>query len=514
MQIFALFSLKLQHKNYLIMKNLLLTLFLPLSLCAQVQVGGNIFPELSYERSGSCTAISADGQTVVAGGQPLVNPGVNSLRFPRARVYSLEGEDWVQKGQSLELTDISNIYYSLCKVALSSDGNIVALGNICTGINSNQGMVRVYEYNNGTWLQKGQDIVGEEKDYLAYEISLSADGNIMAIVAEGDSNYNFVGNYGNVTVYEFTESGWEQRGQKIMGYFTDTGSGFITTDMLQGTVSLSNDGNKMVIGCYSTSGNVKVFEYDGTTWQSLAELDIPGNEPYSYGWDVTISGDGNTVAASAISTDAAGSVKIYQQSDNGWIQKGQTVFGELNYDITGDFFGQSVSLSDDGTILAVGAPQTMVSQYMEGRARVFKFNNDQWVQLGNNMDGQQSVDYFGSDVSISGSGKYLAVGAPNAYNYPYAESGVVKVYDLTAAMQSDNFSGTGFSLYPNPAQNMVNISLNDGSLLTQANVYNALGQLLITGTNAAIDISGLSSGTYFIEAATTQGVTKKTFIKQ
>ena len=69
---------------------------------------------------------------------------------------------------------------------------------------------------------------------------------------------------------------------------------------------------------------------------------------------MSLSGDGKTVAVGApghwTRKDRPGYVKVYRRAGF-WKQLGQSIKGEA----LGDQFGQSVSLSSNGKILAIGA---------------------------------------------------------------------------------------------------------------------------------------------------------------
>jgi hypothetical protein len=69
----------------------------------------------------------------------------------------------------------------------------------------------------------------------------------------------------------------------------------------------------------------------------------------------------------------------------------------------------------------------------------------------------------------------------------------------------DNIAGlnAGYTIYPNPAQNIVNVVSNKYTDAKTITVYNVVGQIVSVTENknkqTAIDISALSSGVYFIE---------------
>ena len=102
----------------------------------------------------------------------------------------------------------------------------------------------------------------------------------------------------------------------------------------------------------------------------------------------------------------AGHVRVFEFSGGSWSQLGSDIDGEA----AGDEFGESVSLSSDGTILAVGAVGNDESGMTAGHARVFEFSGGSWSQLGSDIDGEAAYDNFGQSVSLSSDGTILAVG--------------------------------------------------------------------------------------------------------
>ncbi|MCF8370777.1 MAG: T9SS type A sorting domain-containing protein [Bacteroidales bacterium] len=77
------------------------------------------------------------------------------------------------------------------------------------------------------------------------------------------------------------------------------------------------------------------------------------------------------------------------------------------------------------------------------------------------------------------------------------------------------FSNDKFKLYPNPANNIINIKTKDG-ILNTVDIYSSSGQLLqktkSNKTQESIDISGLPPGNYFLRAITREGVFVRKFV--
>ena len=131
----------------------------------------------------------------------------------------------------------------------------------------------------------------------------------------------------------------------------------------------------------SDSGHVRVFQYQvisGTaTWTQLGQ-DIDGEAARDgSGRSVSLSSDGTRVAIGAPSNDAGGTnsghVRIYEYSNNSWTKLGQDLDGEEGYDSTqANQFGLSISLSSDGSRIAIGGHNNVEG---EGREDMFVFMN-------------------------------------------------------------------------------------------------------------------------------------------
>ena len=109
------------------------------------------------------------------------------------------------------------------------------------------------------------------------------------------------------------------------------------------------------------------------------------------------------------------------------IQIGSDIDGEA----AGDFSGESVSLSSDGTTLAIGAYGNVGNGTgtNAGHVRIYEYSAGSWTQLGADIDGEAAADNSGSFVSLSSGGDTVAIGAP--YNDGNGiSSGHVRVYSL------------------------------------------------------------------------------------
>ena len=183
--------------------------------------------------------------------------------------------------------------YQGCAVSLSSDGNILAVGGY--GDSTNAGATWIFTRSGSTWTQQGSKLVGTGATANAvqgYAVSLSADGNTLAVGGQGDST-----NAGATWIFTRSGSTWTQQGSKLVG----TGN---TGAARQGyAVSLSSDGNKLAEAGYADAINIGatwIFTRSGSTWtQQGSKLVGTGATGKAFqGYSVSLNGNGNTVAVS------------------------------------------------------------------------------------------------------------------------------------------------------------------------------------------------------------------------
>ena len=119
------------------------------------------------------------------------------------------------------------------------------------------------------------------------------------------------------------------------------------------------------------------------------------------GYSVSLSANGNIVAIGAVNNDANGNnnghVRVYSWNGSTWDQVGNDIDGEMGGN--GDFFGFSVSLSDDGNIVAIGGPKNDGTDTDAGHVRVYSWNGCVWSQLGSDIDGEYANDKLAAAFS-------------------------------------------------------------------------------------------------------------------
>jgi hypothetical protein len=307
----------------------------------------------------------------------------------------------------------------------------------------------------------------DSNDYFGYSVSLSRDGNTLAVGATGEgSNATGIGadednsapNAGAVYVFIRSDTIWTQqayvKASNTGGSESETGA----NDNFGWSVSLSSDGNTLAVGARFEDSNAKginrdgnnnsapdagavyVFSRSGTKWTQQAYVKASNtDESDQFGDSVSLSSDGNTLAVGArqessnatgiggeqgndLTTSAAGAVYVFSRSDNTWTQQAYVKASNTN---ANDQFGYSVSLSSDGNTLAVGAPNEGSnargigadddednSAPNAGAVYVFSRSDTEWTQQAYvKASNTGADDLFGYSVSLSSDGNTLAVGA-------------------------------------------------------------------------------------------------------
>jgi hypothetical protein len=375
------------------------------------QIGSTIEGEGDWFRFS--LSLSDDGNTLAIGA-PYSSRDINDRRSGLTRIYENISGTWTQIGSGIygeERGDKSGT-----SVSLSANGRIVAIGAPYnrSGVRGTRlGHVRVFINIENVWYLLGHNNA-ELGDFLfGSHVSLSADGHTVAIGAPETDTDNY--RSGLVRVYKYTTGlVWNRVGLGINGEGKRDYSGE--------SLSLSSDGNTLVIGVPrndgngSNSGHVRVFENINETWTQIGN-DIDGDLGVSgdfLGDSVSMSSDGTILAIGAPSHDSGkGSVRVYENINGNWIQKGLDIIGEANHDLS----GSSVSISSDGNIVAIGAPNNDgINGFNSGHVRIYAYNNGNWIQLGADLDGHSKNVLSGSAISLSSDGKIIAIGAPDSGN--------------------------------------------------------------------------------------------------
>jgi len=392
-----------------------------------IQIGNDIDGQATDDLSGYSIDISTDGNRVAIA---AIRNNSNGQNSGHVRVWEFNGTEWVQIGsdiigEAMFDAGFGTTTESGMSVSLSTDGDRVAVGAAFNSGNSSfSGHTRIWEFNGTDWTQIGNDIDSEKiGDRSGHAVSLSADGGRVAISA--DFNNDNGPRSGHVRIWEFNGTSWIQIGNDI--------DGEAPYDISGTSISLSSDGSRVAIGAPTNDGNgtdsghVRVWEFNDTDWIQIGN-DIEGLFDNESGHSVSLSGDGNRVAVGEyLNRDNglfSGRTRIWEFNGTQWIQIGNDIEGAGSDERS----GWSVSISTDGKRVAIGSINDDANGSNSGRVRIWEFNGTDWVQIGNDIDGEASGDQSGWYVSISGNGSRVSIGS--IYNDGNGmDSGHVRVWE-------------------------------------------------------------------------------------
>ncbi|MBB4118255.1 gliding motility-associated-like protein [Mesonia hippocampi] len=338
---------------------------------------------------------------------------------------------WTQLGDTFVGNEEQlNLGYA---INLSADGTTLAIGEPLQKGSSYEGneksRVKIYRWNTnaGTWLQLGQTIFGAEH-FLAppnnhstpppnngSDVILTPDGNTIAMVERGyyyinPNDESDIIFNDRIRVFKYQNSQWEQIGEDILGEARN--------------IAIADNGNILAVGIdyddtvAENSGAVKVYQYQSNAWTQLGNT-LYGYEDLDYfGTSVDLSGDGSILAvgcsgcAAGGLTPDPGYVRIYNLQANTWTEQ-ETIAGlYTDFYGHGGSTGSSVALSNNGEVVVIGSQHHRDSNNnLTGAIRVFKDTNGNWAQVGQTLEGGKSYNENTKNmVSISDDGNIIAFG--------------------------------------------------------------------------------------------------------
>jgi FG-GAP repeat len=435
---------------------------------------------------GNILALSADGTTLaVASWQEDSNAtGVNGNQADESAsnsgaVYVFRRDatgTWAQQAY-IKASNTEAIDRFGRDVALSTDGNTLAISadqedSNATGINGNEanntslsaGAVYVFGRDEaGVWTQraylKASNTGGN--DQFGCSVSLSANGNLLAVGAHGEAsaavgiNGNQVSNAtsGAGAVYIFVrddDGAWTQE-----AYIKSSNTESI--DFFGESVALSGDATTLAVGAINEdssatgiggnqadnaaldSGAVYVFRRAANgTWSQETYVKASNTQGLDhFGSAVALNNDGSTLIVGAVDEDSAatgidgnqadnlapdaGAVYVFRRDSNSaWTQQAyiKAPFSDPN-----DDFGNDVAVSADGNLIAVGSPgeasdalgvgEPSASNALgfSGAVHLFRFDSGAWTQRAYVKSAKIGQDAFGTAIGLSADANTLVVGA-------------------------------------------------------------------------------------------------------
>jgi hypothetical protein len=392
-------------------------------------------------------------------------------------------------------------------LAMSADGNTVVVSSPhedsgATGVNGNQrdesawdsGAVYVFARSGGRWAQQAYVKASntQSSDRFGIALALSGDGNTLAVSAtledsaargvNGNQADNAAESAGAVYVFTRTGATWAQQAY-VKASNADAG------DQFGWSVALSRDGSTLAVGAQgeasvatgingnqedntaADAGAAYVFTRAGSTWTQQAYIKPSnGQGADRFGFSIALTADGSTLAVGSYDEDGgasgvngvpdegapgSGAAYVFVRRGQAWAQE---AYVKQTTTVRNSAFGSALSLSADGSTLAVGAvDETSLTRGIDGDERSAQDNTVSAGAIyvyGRTAAGWQRqayiksfnigpTDLFGVRLALSGDGSLLSAGAPgqsgggrgldaNPADFSAPESGAVYVFERTA----------------------------------------------------------------------------------
>ena len=357
-------------------------------------------------------------------------------------VHDWTGGGWTQVGSAFKGGEVGDCFGWY--IALSSNGNRVAVGASAYYVYDVIGYVRIFEWNAELqdWYQLGPDIVGSPKS-----VALSADGNRVAI-----------GYTSCAYTYDWTGSQWAKVGNPIQFGVVE---GDENVDCLS-TVALSSDGNRLAVRTVKDTttnhwvGDVRIYTWTEGS-QQWAMMGSALNAQQFSSWQdigqmIALSSSGNRVAF--VGADCSGKsddgskrtlVGIFDWRGDQWEKVGfvsNSYVGAGSERVIDDRVRAtwSVALSSDGNRVAIaadrGSPKAQGSSWNYGHVIIYDWKGFQWIQVSPSLSADDGVfgDEFVETVALSSDGTRLVIGAP----FIGDQAGRVRIYDEQSVLQQED----------------------------------------------------------------------------
>ncbi len=325
-------------------------------------------------------------------------------------LFSLEMEAQIQKGMVL-IGKVPGEQFGR-NIKLSADGTVLA---VAAPFNSEYGdklgRIEVYKLDGNNWSRMGKEILAGPGDFNYGEhMELSKDGRILVVGAPFQS----------INIYSFSNDSWVKSDKSIQLENEN--------DMLR-AVTMSSDMQRIAVAFESSAYKkccIKIFKVKEEQWIQEGDAIFPAPLQRIHGLSLSLSKDGNLLAVGNYSKDTmrmrnTGEVIFYKKEDNKWIQQKDRIVGEAQ-DAN---LGNGVVLSDLGTIIVVSSNSMDLFQRNTGFVETYEFFGSAWRRKSSALRPSTPNSYFGHAISLSGDGSLLALSTPYL---GYGKPGYVKVY--------------------------------------------------------------------------------------
>ena len=291
-----------------------------------------------------------------------------------AYIFNRTNSLWSQQAK-IQSSDIQNYDRFGYSVAISGDGLYAIVGAMQESPNA-RGAAYIFKRTDSAWAEQAKITASDKQDYdtFGWAVSISRDGSYAIVGARGEDTGQT--NAGAAYIFNRTNSTWAQQA-KIQA------SDKQRNDYFGSSVSISGDGSYAIVGAPLAdmtnefdSGAAYIFKRStNSSWAEQAKIEASDKQGgSSFGYSVSISGDGSHAIAGARGEDTGGSgsgaAYIFKRTNSTWAEQFKIKSSDIQ---SSDAFGTSVSISEDSSYVIGGA----ILEDDEGAAYVF--NNGYYI---------------------------------------------------------------------------------------------------------------------------------------
>lgn len=256
----------------------------------------------------------------------------------------------------------------------------------------------------------------KDHDHFGHQMALSSDGHRMAVYMRVMRSNTQDRPEQGVYIYRRNEtSSWELE-QKLFAGDTEDGDSFGSYLAFAG-----EPGNLMLVVAAPSDdwasgggrGSLYIFKHAGDTWVEAGKIegDTGDNRaPWTRG-GIAVSHDASTIAFLV-----EHGVYIYEHNGAEWEKTGNFVPSWPYSGIGYRYANNTMSLSEDGSVLAIGGHYGGHMAYIDGNAvrvvHMFRKTSSGWGHQAPVYNPDDPELQFGKSASLSGDGKTLVASAP------------------------------------------------------------------------------------------------------
>lgn len=470
-------------KNLVLLFGFLMTSTLGFGQWEQV---GNTIVEQDIDNAIGYSLATNDTGEIVALLRFVNNPLIE------VSILMFENGSWTFLGNTVTIYNGNN---TNANITMNGDGTRFAVG---VGPSSELGFVKTFELQNNSWIQLGQTILGDTAgDGFGGSVAINSEGNwLISGAGRLDGGY--------IKVFEFENGDWVQKGETIEENASSSQLGSSVAmnaagDVIAASAPSSDEG-------FTNAGKIQIFEFETDNWVPKGSAIIgakaqdriglankPGNST------VKLNDIGDIVAYGTWAhldenDEQAGLVEVYEFVNNIWQLKGNRFEGDAN----NNYLGGSIDLNTDGNIISM----TDFGAIGVAKVLTFNFEDGDWEQIGETIIDPDNNDsnFFGFSVAMNEDGNVLVIGDPNDGGGEQSKIWIFREGQVLGLLETIT---SQFKLYPNPNNGIFDISFTENQERITIDIVDLLGRQVVTidyfNTNTIAVDENLKAGIYLVE---------------